>query len=81
MAWRSLRKGSWRSGRNSGVLDSEGRSAQQLALDVVIDDAIYDFRSGMLLAASSNSDHILCFSSDLRSRIELEGRVAVDECS
>jgi hypothetical protein len=57
------------------VLDSEGRSAQQLALDVVIDDAIYDFRSGMLLAASSNSEHVLCFSSDLRSRIELADRV------
>lgn len=57
------------------VLDSEGRSTQQLASDVVIDDAIYDFRSGMLLAASSNSEHVLCFSSDLRSRIELADRV------
>jgi hypothetical protein len=63
-------------GRNSlTALDSEGRSAQQIALDVVIDDAIHDFRSGMLLAASSNSEHVLCFSSDLRSRIELADRV------
>ena len=53
------------------VLDSEGKTTQQLALDVVIDDAIYDFRSGMLLAASSNSERVLCFNSDLRSRIEL----------
>jgi hypothetical protein len=53
------------------VLGAEGNRAQSLPLDVDVDDAVYDFRSDMLLAASARSGRVLCFSRDLRSRIEL----------
>lgn len=57
------------------VLNADGKTAQTRPLDVDIDDAAYDFRSDMLLAASSTSGRILCFTSDLQSRIELAGLV------
>jgi hypothetical protein len=52
------------------VLDAEGRAAQRLPLDMDVDDAVYDFRSDLLLAAAPASGRVLCFTGDLRSRIE-----------
>jgi hypothetical protein len=53
------------------VLGTEGNRARSLPLDVDVDDAVYDFRSDMLLAASARSGRVVCFGRDLRSRIEL----------
>jgi hypothetical protein len=53
------------------VLNAEGKTAQQQPLDVDIDDAVYDYRSGMLLAVAATSGRVLCFTPDLRSRVEL----------
>jgi hypothetical protein len=53
------------------MLNFRGEVTQQFVMDVDIDDLAYDYRSAMLLAASSQSGRVLCFTPDLRSRIEL----------
>jgi hypothetical protein len=57
------------------MLNSRGEVAQEFVMDVDIDDLAYDYRSAMLFAASSEGGRVLCFTPDLRSRIELAGLV------